>query len=513
MAVSRSTRIIILLVIDVVFFFVELIAGYAVGSLALVADSFHMLNDVISLIVALYAIKLSQNAANDEYSYGWHRAEILGALVNGVFLVALCCSIILEALQRFVTPSDISSPQVIMIVGSLGLCSNLVGLLLFHEHGHGHDHDHSHSHDTSSTPSIVAENEEVVTSPQEIERQPLLLNGANSHSHSRSSKKSPAHRARSPSASSIIYVHPAQTRAQIVQVANDISSSTARSPPVHRRSRLSMDKEISSSLAPTRGGGDVSIDMAADPFSEPSSSPVRTTTPSHSHSHDHPHHSHSPEASRRSLPPALPEIRTPSPTHSHDHAHSHGGHGHSHGSMNMRALLLHVMGDALGNVGVIATGLVILLVKADWALYFDPGISLLISIIIFSSAWPLVKSTSIILLQGVPSHVSLNDVRAAMTAVDGVRSVHELHVWQLSENKVIASVHVQIERVGDYMYIAAEVRRVLHEHGIHSATIQPEYFSQDGDSGDAPGCLLPCPPNNVCDDSNICCPPGPAATV
>jgi Co/Zn/Cd efflux system component len=61
--------------------------------------------------------------------------------------------------------------------------------------------------------------------------------------------------------------------------------------------------------------------------------------------------------------------------------------------MNMRALVLHVIGDALGNVGVIATGLVILLAEGDWRLYFDPCISLVISVIIFSSAWPLGTQT------------------------------------------------------------------------------------------------------------------------
>jgi zinc transporter 1 len=75
--------------------------GYAVGSLALVADSFHMLNDVMSLIVALYAIKLSGQQSDHRYTYGWHRAEILAALTNGVFLLALCFSIFLEAIGRF----------------------------------------------------------------------------------------------------------------------------------------------------------------------------------------------------------------------------------------------------------------------------------------------------------------------------------------------------------------------------------------------------------------------------
>ena len=72
-------------------------------------------------------------------------------------------------------------------------------------------------------------------------------------------------------------------------------------------------------------------------------------------------------------------------------SHSLGGHGHGHGSMNMRALLLHVFGDALGNVGVIATGLVIWLTEWKFKYYFDPIISLVITVIIFSSALPLGK--------------------------------------------------------------------------------------------------------------------------
>jgi zinc transporter 1 len=73
-------------------------------------------------------------------------------------------------------------------------------------------------------------------------------------------------------------------------------------------------------------------------------------------------------------------------------AHSHG---HSHGSMNMKAILLHVLGDALGNVGVIATGLIIWQTTWSYKYYFDPVISLLITVIIFSSAMPLGESRSL----------------------------------------------------------------------------------------------------------------------
>jgi hypothetical protein len=74
------------------------------------------------------------------------------------------------------------------------------------------------------------------------------------------------------------------------------------------------------------------------------------------------------------------------------HSATVGNNSHAHGSMNMRALVLHVMGDALGNVGVIATGLVIWLSDWKYKYYFDPVISLVITCIIFSSAMPLGKS-------------------------------------------------------------------------------------------------------------------------
>ena len=79
------------------------------------------------------------------YTFGWVRAEVLGALVNAVFLVALCFSIFVEALKRIVIPEGISNPRMVLIVGGVGLFVNLIGLFLFHQHRHSHG-GHSHSH-------------------------------------------------------------------------------------------------------------------------------------------------------------------------------------------------------------------------------------------------------------------------------------------------------------------------------------------------------------------------------
>ena len=82
------------------FMCVELIVGYLTNSMALVADSFHMLSDVIALLIALVSIKISPKEWSKN-TYGWARAEVVGALINSVFLLALCFSITVEAIQRF----------------------------------------------------------------------------------------------------------------------------------------------------------------------------------------------------------------------------------------------------------------------------------------------------------------------------------------------------------------------------------------------------------------------------
>lgn len=450
MALSRSARITLLLVIDILFFFLELIVGYVVGSLALVADSFHMLNDVMSLVVALYAIKLTgKTADHSRYSYGWQRAEIFAALINGVFLLALCFSVSLQAVERFFNIQDVQHPFLVVIVGACGLASNIFGFFLFHEHGHSHSHGHSHGDKESGhvhAARTVTDNIPIQDSSTTV-------------------------RARTGSYSSM-YGYPAATRAAVSQAVQDI----AQTPPgSHQRNASSAIR-----MAPD---GSVEINITEIPKLD--------------------HKQEQIESSTTTTPPV------PS-----DHGHSHG---HSHGSMNMRALMLHVMGDALGNIGVIVTGLIIWLTTWSGRFYLDPAVSLIITIIIFASALPLVRNASLVLLQGVPHTVSLEEVRDSILKVDGVLSVHELHIWQLSESKIVASVHVMASRNHDFMPIAANIRKAMHLNGIHSSTIQPEYHyrpsvtSEDDlkTSVDSP-CLILCPEDQHCDPmENYCCPPPP----
>ncbi|KAF1840411.1 zinc/cadmium resistance protein-like protein [Cucurbitaria berberidis CBS 394.84] len=528
MGLSKSTRIMILLAIDTAFFFLELIVGYAVHSLALVADSFHMLNDVISLLVGLWAVKVASQKTNSKtYTYGWQRAETLGALINGVFLVALCLSIFLEAIQRFVEPQEVSHPKLVLIVGSFGLASNIIGLFLFHDHGHGgHSHGHDehsaaeegHSHGIDAHDHAVADERGNVADvlpqnrigfPSTVTQSPQKSNeGAFSPQVERvrrssvSGKKGKRHnRSQSRNYSTLedIYVHPSSFRNSIIE-----------SSRMHDNDEADDEED------------DANVEDV-----EPTEQTSLLANPKSHGSHDH-------------------ENNTPKKKDCHqDHKHSQpkdqksgggGGHGHSHGDLNMRGVFLHVLGDALGNIGVIGSALFIWLTNFSWRFYADPAVSLIITVIILLSAIPLCKAASRILLQAVPENLSIDDITEDITDLNGIVSCHHLHVWQLSDTKLIASLHVQVdfdfkgEGSARYMDLARQVRQCLHEYGIHSSTIQPEFCldashdhsaagsdessPEDGGSNsknpsvkDGPdACLLECP--DSCGNAKQCCEPG-----
>jgi zinc transporter 1 len=158
---TKTFRLLSMLSLTFTYFLVELIVGNITNSVALVADAFHMLSDVISLVIAIVAVRISKRRS-DINTYGWVRAEVVGANINTVFLLALCLTIVFDAIKRFITPERIERVDLLLIVGSIGLGINIIGLFLFqgfhgHSHGgssHGHSHDdnsHGHSHNHADT--------------------------------------------------------------------------------------------------------------------------------------------------------------------------------------------------------------------------------------------------------------------------------------------------------------------------------------------------------------------------
>ncbi|WAR03222.1 ZRC1-like protein [Mya arenaria] len=296
---TKTCRLLTMLGLTASFFLVEIIVGYITNSIALVADSFHMLSDVVALIVGFASVRISKWRTKKN-TFGWARAEVLGAMINSVFLIALCFSIMVEALKRLVEVEKVENPKLLLIVGAAGLGINLIGLLLFHNHGHSHGgggHGHSHGGGKGE--------------PKDGQKQHMVA-----------MKES----------ESLVEGH----------IANGATgNSSAESDSEADHDDIIMEFDTSSS------------------------------------------------------------------------------------QLNMRAVFLHVLGDALGSVIVIISALVIWFVEGDW--------------------------------------------------MDGVQAVHEFHVWQLTGNRVIASAHIRFHNLSEYMTIAVRIKTLFHNAGIHSTTIQPEF--------------------------------------
>ncbi|KAK5998650.1 Vacuolar zinc transporter ZRC1 [Cladobotryum mycophilum] len=348
--ITRKQRLIATIVISLLFFLTELLVGFYTRSLALVADAFHYLSDLIGFIVALVALVVSERPdPPQKLTYGWQRATLLGAFFNGVFLLALGVSILVQAIERFTNINPVEKPKLVLIVGCIGLGLNLLVMSFLHEHDHDHGHGHGHSH---------------------------------SHGHS------------------------------------------------------------------------------------------------HGHSHDHETH-HEEDAATPIEDGTGVELEQRSlPESNGHHAHKHTAvvpkrHGHD---LGMLGVLVHVIGDAINNVGVIASALIVWKAHGQARYYADPAIGVFIAIMIFLTAIPLTKNTGSILLQMAPNGINLDDVKHDIEMIPGIESVHELHVWKLDQHKCIASAHVVVDgrTVKSFTDKAKTIMECMHAYGIHSVTLQPE---------------------------------------
>jgi cobalt-zinc-cadmium efflux system protein len=141
------------------------------------------------------------------------------------------------------------------------------------------------------------------------------------------------------------------------------------------------------------------------------------------------------------------------------------------GSLNLRGAYLHVLGDLLGSVGVIASGLVIYF--TGWLLA-DPLISVVLALLILNGAWRLVRESAGVLLEEVPGHIALEEVERRMLGVAGVTAVHDLHVWTVTSGMVAMSGHAVVPALADHPRVLEALQQAVNGAGIGHATIQLE---------------------------------------
>jgi len=330
---KNTTKIGIVLTISIVFFVSEISVGFHTRSLALIADAFHYLNDIVAYAIAFIASYLHDSGQHTiNFTYAFHRAELVGAFFNGVFLLALALSILLQAIERFVHVQVIDSPQSMLIVGCVGLGLNILSALVVHDH-HGHGHGHKNHHSNSGT---------------ELQR------------------------------------------------------------------------------------------IVSKPW----------------HDHIHANHNHT----------------TNPPTETAER------------NLGLAGVMLHLLGDAINNIGVIVAAILLWKLNTPKRFYADPAVSAMISLIIFTSAVPITRKVGRILLEAAPSHLDLAKIREDLMAIPDVLSVHDLHVWHLSQSVILASLHVCVPPgtlIDQWEKMEQTLQHCFSEYGVSHVTISPE-IHRDG---------------------------------
>lgn len=162
--------------------------------------------------------------------------------------------------------------------------------------------------------------------------------------------------------------------------------------------------------------------------------------------------------------------------------------GHNHKELqtnaSVRAAFVHALGDLFQSISVLTSALIIYF-KPDYKIA-DPICTFVFSILVLASTITILKDFSILFMEGVPKNLDYSSVKELILAVDGVVSVHSLHIWSLTMNQVILSVHVATAASRDSQVIRREIATILSSSfTVHTLTIQME-SSADQD----PNCLL-----------------------
>ncbi|XP_069089979.1 calcium/manganese antiporter SLC30A10 isoform X2 [Pleurodeles waltl] len=343
---GRSGRLVLMCFVSAILFVVEMAVGYIGNSLSLASDAFAVLSHLISMVIGLVGVRYSRVEWHKRNTFGFPRADVVGAFGNSVFATALMFSILVEAIKRFVGPQKTEEALLVLIVGLIGLLLNFVNYVIF----------------------------------------------------------------------------------------LDCCYCDA----------TSLEEEVI-------GGDTLNIEDGSDD-----------------------------EESKKEVSKAA--------------------------ALNIRGVLLHVMGDALGSVIVVITATIFYIKplpsadQCNWQCYIDPSLTLVMVIIILASAFPLIKETATILLQMVPKGVDVQEIGEKIKIVPGVGSIHEVHVWELAGGRNVASLHVKCKDPSDYQTSTKQMRKVFHDAGIHSVTIQPEFTDLKDISTK---CNSACISSNC--DSQLCC--------
>lgn len=151
----------------------------------------------------------------------------------------------------------------------------------------------------------------------------------------------------------------------------------------------------------------------------------------------------------------------------------------SHDNINMRSAYVHLFGDMLTSVAVLAGGLAIKYLQWNWT---DSVFSIAIAVYLLWLSWKIFRSSLRIIMQFTPEEIDIKKIACEIENIHGVRNIHHVHVWQINDHDMMFEAHVDMSedvRVSGFESILSEIKTTLRSNGITHSTIQPEFSVDD----------------------------------
>eukprot|EP01100_Stratorugosa_tubuloviscum_P000481 TRINITY_DN1108_c1_g1_i2.p1 TRINITY_DN1108_c1_g1~~TRINITY_DN1108_c1_g1_i2.p1 ORF type:complete len:508 (+),score=155.06 TRINITY_DN1108_c1_g1_i2:233-1756(+) len=447
-----------------VFMVLEIVGGWIAGSLAIMTDAAHLLTDIAAMCLSLLAMHISEKPANSRASYGYYRAEILGALASIVTIWALVGILLFEATIRFMgyaaqTGEEVNG-KIMTMIGSLGLVVNIIDAIILywgnapHSHSHGflsdddghdHSHDHGHGHSHKKKHKLGQENEMQILVDEshsiDLEIQSdLIEDDHHSHNHKKENIK-------------------------------DKHNHDHEHEHEHEH-----EKDESGSDHDDKHGND---------HGHKNKHQKHKHDKKNKHSHDHDDHKHDDHKHNDH----------DHDDHKHDDDHDHDDkHGHDdkheheqqhEGNINVRSALIHVIGDCFQSIGVIIAAVIIwvgnvnLTGKVEASTLYclaDPIATFIFGIITLFTTFNIIGQILNVLMEGVPKNIDFDKVFSDLKKIECVHDVHDLHIWSLTIGRVCLSCHLSSD---DPIKAIKLAKKVCKKYGIKHTTIQVDPHTID----------------------------------
>ncbi|XP_018795171.1 PREDICTED: zinc transporter 2 isoform X1 [Bactrocera latifrons] len=414
-------KLIIASILCLVFMVCEIIGGILSNSLAIATDAAHLLTDFASFMISLFAIWIAGRPSTQRMSFGWYRAEVIGAMASVVMIWVITAILVWLAVQRLINRDFEVNAKIMLITSGLAILVNLImGIQLQHGHSHGG------------------------------------MSGGHGHSHGGKSKRQKK----------------GKKAANLQVVASEESSSNLALSTAAIKPAASSERRFVAgptctptghcALPPTQrpledGAAELELDAndAAMPVSGLSTFSYQNST--------------SAQELRAEIAAVMAETAPG--------AHHHGGVASREAeNLNVRAAFIHVVGDMIQSAGVFVAALVIFF-RPDWAIV-DPICTFIFSIIVLFTTFTIMKDALLVLMEGTPSYMHYAEVLEVFEHIEGVRRVHNLRIWALSINKVALSVHLAIAPEANAKRILEEASTAVHRrYNFFETTIQIEEFT------------------------------------